>query len=322
MNALNNAASYVISFINESILRPLIGNASPSRKIAVITSVIFSYMAFWSVVCYCRFKAKKKEPSSDQKTPPVEVFKGVYPSKNEHPTPIVTPVVKESEELLSPNQDVHYSKEPSVNTLKKEDVKPLPPSDDDFNGLNDEELSNLNSAEEDDVENDDDDLSTPDSDIDSDDEDIETDDAAGNTRKKVYPQSEIVNGTKVSLRTINCKRKLAMILNTEGKTFGQAIDNGDCFYDSFAQRLSIILGRKVTLQDLRQTISDYIQNLDKGPHEDNWVKQMMQDEYIAQDTYEQYRERVAYDCEESLQRGILPVWGQERQRWGNSVSNI
>ena len=69
----------------------------------------------------------------------------------------------------------------------------------------------------------------------------------------------------------------------------------------------------MTLQDLRQTISEYIQKLDKGPDEDNWVKKMMQSEFIVMDTYEQYRDRVSYDCEESLKRGILPVWGQERR---------
>ena len=100
------------------------------RKIAVIASAIFSYMTLCSVVFYCRFRAKQK--SSNQNTPPVQVFKGVHSSKNEPPVdavlkkegtqPPVSPNVKRPEELLSPSQEVHSSKNeaPVDVKLKKE----------------------------------------------------------------------------------------------------------------------------------------------------------------------------------------------------------
>lgn len=119
-----------------------------------------------------------------------------------------------------------------------------------------------------------------------------------------------LDGKLVSLRTFKCMQKLKKELTALGKTYGNAIDNGDCFWDAFAQGLNKILGKNVTIKELRQQVSDEIQKLDKGPDRDNWVKKSMKSDFM--DTYEDYRDRVAYTCDELLKKGSSAiVWGQE-----------
>ncbi len=121
----------------------------------------------------------------------------------------------------------------------------------------------------------------------------------------------LLNGKRVSKRTLNCLKLLEKILTPSGKVCGQAIDNGDCFFDAFAQLLSLHLKRKVTIKELRQIVSDYVHKLDQGPEEDNWIKKMIQKEYIKMDTYESYKEYIGYTCEEALQKKWVPIWGQQ-----------
>lgn len=58
-------------------------------------------------------------------------------------------------------------------------------------------------------------------------------------------------------------------------------------------------------------MSAYIKELDQGPESANWVKQAKQKEYAASDTYEDVRDRIAFDCAESLEKDLIPIWGRE-----------
>lgn len=121
-----------------------------------------------------------------------------------------------------------------------------------------------------------------------------------------------INGKECSLRTLKCVEKLEEFLSALGKEHGTAIDNGDCFWDSFAKSLGRLLGREVTIQELRERVSHEVKKLDQGPDEANWVKHMIQKDRYAPDTYEDYRDRVGLDCAEILARGLpAPIWGQE-----------
>lgn len=119
-----------------------------------------------------------------------------------------------------------------------------------------------------------------------------------------------LDGKLVSMRTFKCMQKLKKELEPLRKTYGNAIDNGDCFWDAFAQGLSKVLGKKFTIKELRQNVSDEIEKMDKGPEQENWVKKSMQADVM--DTYQAYRDNVAFTCEELLEKNSSAiVWGQE-----------
>lgn len=123
-----------------------------------------------------------------------------------------------------------------------------------------------------------------------------------------------IDGKQVSLRTAKCLEKLKEDLKELGKEYGQAIDNGDCGWDSFKQGLARVLGREFTIKELREKVSTEVQKLDQGPEKDNWVKAMIEKEYAAAETYEDYRDRVAFDHAEIMEKGLpSPVWLQERR---------
>lgn len=118
----------------------------------------------------------------------------------------------------------------------------------------------------------------------------------------------------VSRRTLNCLKKLESVLAPLGKTYKSAVDNGDCFFDSFAQGLSVILKRKVTVKELRQKVSDYIIQLDRGPVDKNWVKDFFKKEFCAVDNYETYIKRIGYTHQETLDNDWpAPIWGELRR---------
>jgi hypothetical protein len=140
------------------------------------------------------------------------------------------------------------------------------------------------------------------------------DDASGSSEIKVKPKVKCyIGGKEKSYRTFRCLQILEKHLDSLGKVFGTAIDNGDCFWDAFAQRLSIILNKPVTVKELRQQVSDEVHRLDKGPEEKNWVKKLMTSDIM--DTYQQYLEQVAITCDEIMSQGLkfYPVWGQEKR---------
>jgi hypothetical protein len=147
---------------------------------------------------------------------------------------------------------------------------------------------------------------------------FETSDSSENKQSVVVspkiskPHTFNIDGKLISLRTIKSLQKLEKDLALLGKVHGSAVDNGDCFWHAFAQGLSAFLGREVTIKELRKKVSEEILRLDKRPNQENWVKKMMIDDYM--DTYEQYRDRVAFTCGEVLEKGWLaPIWGQEKR---------
>lgn len=122
-----------------------------------------------------------------------------------------------------------------------------------------------------------------------------------------------VGGKEVSYRTFRCLEILEKNLDPVGKIYGSAIDNGDCFWDAFAKKLSIILKKTITIKELRQKVSEEIHRLDQGPDEENWVRQIMHGDLM--DSYEDYRDRVAFTCEEIFTNKLkfFPIWGQEKR---------
>lgn len=141
---------------------------------------------------------------------------------------------------------------------------------------------------------------------------VEGEDQGVSLPKKTTGKANLVDfeGKLVSVRTFKCMQKLKTLLDASGKTYGNAIDNGDCFWDAFAQGLNKIFGKNVSIQDLRQHVRNEIQRLDKGPDQENWIKNMMKGDFM--DTYEDYRDRVAYSCDEMLKKGLASIiWGKE-----------
>lgn len=155
-----------------------------------------------------------------------------------------------------------------------------------------------------------------DSDEDGDDEwdsfsDADIGDAdSGETLSPKQKESYEINGKDVSKRTYKCLKRLEVELDMLGKCYGEAVDNGDCFWHAFAQQLSIILKREVTIEELRKKVSEEVSRLDQGPDEENWVKAVMKGDTM--DSYEEYRDEVAFTCDEVLKRGLAkPIWGRE-----------
>jgi len=99
---------------------------------------------------------------------------------------------------------------------------------------------------------------------------------------------------------------LRKILHDMNLTLGNSMDNGDCFFDSVAQQLSILQNQTVTAKDVRLAVYQYLQEL---PAEDNWVKR----KYTSPtDSYEDFVEKVQYTTEERLQSGSADViWGDD-----------
>lgn len=82
---------------------------------------------------------------------------------------------------------------------------------------------------------------------------IENESELGKKSVKVQASKEkyYLNGKKISYRTLRCLQILEKNLEELEKVYGTAIDNGDCFWGAFAQRLSVILKRVVTLKERR-----------------------------------------------------------------------
>lgn len=141
------------------------------------------------------------------------------------------------------------------------------------------------------------------------------------TKSAASKEKHYLNGKEVSYRTYRCLKILEGKLDAVGKTHGKAIDNGDCFWDAYAQGLSKILKRPVTIKELRQQVSKEVKRLDQGPAEANWVKEILKGDFM--DTYEQYRDTVEYTCDEILKdkHSFYPVWGKE-SRDGKILSQL
>lgn len=130
-----------------------------------------------------------------------------------------------------------------------------------------------------------------------------------------------LKGKNVSKRTYKCVKRLEKELTAIGKFLGNSQDSGDCFWDAFSQSLSQQQETKVTVKELRQKVSDYAQQLDKGDDHDNWIKKMMKGNWIGE-TYEEYLNKVSLTCEECKEKNMSsPIWGVE-QRDGAILCNL
>lgn len=89
-----------------------------------------------------------------------------------------------------------------------------------------------------------------------------------------------------------------------GKRLGEAVDNGDCFFDAAAQTLSKALGQQMSIKDVRMRVHHYLQELHKRDPEDNWVKKACIKNVDAD--YETLLDRIQLTAEES---GTSPIWG-------------
>jgi hypothetical protein len=116
-----------------------------------------------------------------------------------------------------------------------------------------------------------------------------------------------------------CFAKLSQLVVSENKILGQAVDNGDCFFDAFRQQLKRLLGIDTTVKELRAEISAYAHDLRHKP--DNWIKDYIVlsrenqniDEREKLLAYEEYLEGVHRDVSmaEKLM-GKLPIWGDKK----------
>lgn len=139
----------------------------------------------------------------------------------------------------------------------------------------------------------------------------ESDDEDIGSPQPVAKKGSSSDGKLISLRTTKCLEKLAEDMEALGKVLGKAVDNGDCFWDAFAQGLTRV-GHKVTIKELREKVSEEVKNLDQGPDEKNWVKKLIKEKKDTSVTYESYRDHVAFDHKDYLSHGLTsPIWGQE-----------
>jgi hypothetical protein len=89
-----------------------------------------------------------------------------------------------------------------------------------------------------------------------------------------------------------CLERLKGDLAAINKEYGTAIDDGDCFFDAFAQALNKKLNGNLTLTDLRRKVSEYVNTL---PSQNNWIKNSLEEEYGNIDSYESYVKGVKYN---------------------------
>jgi hypothetical protein len=109
----------------------------------------------------------------------------------------------------------------------------------------------------------------------------------------------------VSDRSLLSVRRLIADLrvNYPGLILSKTADNGDCYYDAFAQSLSEVLRTKITLQDLRKIAFEYINNPKSNP------KIIERAKKILKENFEEYANFVRYDMKTSREKGRYPVWG-------------
>ncbi|MBS4170263.1 Uncharacterized protein NEOC95_000984 [Neochlamydia sp. AcF95] len=104
-----------------------------------------------------------------------------------------------------------------------------------------------------------------------------------------------------------CLERLKGDLAAIDKDYGTAIDNGDCFFDAFAQALNKKLNKSLTLTDLRRKVSEYVNAL---PSQNNWIKDSLKEEYGNIDSYESYIKGIKHNSSEAEKNGGYPIWGK------------
>lgn len=336
--------NHSLSIVKQQVLLPISKKLSlQQQRIAILAAAIFSCIAACFLLYLACFKRKAVPVTTTNQaseglttTPKIE---GVS-------TPVLKPIadptgarLEEGKQLPldveklrgavdQPSKQIDSQKDTQIQTLPVEpSEKSLPKPDPEKESVPDDFQSSERSSEEIDEEDevgDDEEFPGVEDDVDLDDyfasmdeDDFEEDSDEEIKPKKPLPLAAtkkyyLENGKECSLRTFKCIEKIEADLKALDKEHGTAIDNGDCFWDSFAQGLSRLLKREVTIKELREKVSAEVKRLDQGPVEANWVKKMIGKEFAAADTYEDYRDRVAFDCADILEKKLsAPVWGQE-----------
>lgn len=98
---------------------------------------------------------------------------------------------------------------------------------------------------------------------------------------------------------------LAHELGKANKKFLETKDDGDCFWDAVAQQLSILEARPVTVKEVRMKCHDYLQELELGAPEENWVKKALVKSF--DETYASFLQNIQFTTEERFPSP--PVWG-------------
>ena len=109
--------------------------------------------------------------------------------------------------------------------------------------------------------------------------------------------------TKIELKAV-----VDDYLASLNKFAGEAVDNGDCFFDALAQVINTKLDEHQTVATLREIVSKEVLRLDSGDDKDNWVKKYTEENDLM-DTYAEYRDLVGEDCGSAVAKGKFPVWG-------------
>lgn len=118
------------------------------------------------------------------------------------------------------------------------------------------------------------------------------------SRKPFPPQGKLV-----SPRTVECRNRLVQTLKEKGKILGEAIDNGDCFFDAFAQSINKLQNSNHTANSLRLIVSDQANELHKATNGVNWINDKLRRDYAL--TYKTYLTDIQFGSDFR----VGPYWG-------------
>ena len=154
--------------------------------------------------------------------------------------------------------------------------------------------------------------------VDDGDFDLEEELATSSTTRKEpknLPRlSEVEYPTNATDETLECLNILADNIHSNERIL-LALDTGDCFYDAYATILSKTLQRKVTPEDLRAIVSDYVNKYEismneKGLGKQNWIIKKAEQSVDCNHSYEQYKENVRFTQKDKEgDKTFLPIWG-------------
>ncbi|MBN9377784.1 MAG: hypothetical protein BGO14_04385 [Chlamydiales bacterium 38-26] len=129
-------------------------------------------------------------------------------------------------------------------------------------------------------------------------EKIEEKDSA---RREYIPELKKNRGEGVSERTyyslVILRNKIKEIMPDHALHCTQ--DDGNCFWDAFAQSLSSVLSKKITISDLRKAVHQYMQEADATKEDE------LRKKYAGPETFEEWKEQLLHDGS----NGELPSWG-------------
>lgn len=130
----------------------------------------------------------------------------------------------------------------------------------------------------------------------------EKSDKVGQKRFEI-PQPKEKN---ISKRTIACLDRLDDKLKTKHLKRGAAVDNGDCFYDAFAQALKKEIKLDVSSQRLRQIVAAEAKYFATHCSGDNWIKAKLKGD--AHCTFDQFTANVGRSFSDKDPQAS--IWGR------------